>query len=64
MTAQSSRRTERRVVDRSELHAAAVNEHQARVAADITMAAGAVAFVYANFEWMEAVLERCLGCEI
>jgi hypothetical protein len=41
---------ERRVVDGRELHAAAVNEHQARAAAGVTMALGAVAFVYANFD--------------
>jgi hypothetical protein len=50
VTAQSNRITERRVVDGSELHAAAVNEHQARAAAGIAMALGAVAFVYANFD--------------
>ncbi len=50
MTAQSNRATERRFVDGKELHAAAVNEHQARAAAGITMALGAVAFVYANFD--------------
>jgi Domain of unknown function (DUF4395) len=50
MTAQSNRIVERRVVDGKELHAAAVNEHQARAAAGITMALGAVAFVYANFD--------------
>jgi hypothetical protein len=37
-------------VDGKELHAAAVDEHQARVAAGITMALGAIAFVYANFD--------------
>jgi hypothetical protein len=41
---------ERRVVEGKELHAAAVDEHQARAAAGITMALGAVAFVYANFD--------------
>ncbi len=50
MTAQSNRFTERRVVDGKVMHAAAVNEHQARAAAGITMALGAVAFVYANFD--------------
>jgi hypothetical protein len=50
MTAQSNRITERRGVDGKELHAVAVNEHQARAAAGITMALGAVAFVYANFD--------------
>ena len=50
MTAQSSRITERHAGDRGEMHAPAVNEHQARAAAGITMALGAVAFVYANFE--------------
>jgi hypothetical protein len=39
-----------RDADRSELHTPAVNEHQARAAAGITMALGAVAFVYANFD--------------
>ena len=39
-----------RVVDRTDLHAAAVNEHEARAAAGITMAFGATAFVYANFD--------------
>jgi hypothetical protein len=33
-----------------EMHAAAVNEHQARAAAGITMALGAVAFAFANFD--------------
>jgi hypothetical protein len=50
MTERSRRVTERRVVDGKELHAAAVNEHQARVAAGITMTFGAIAFVYANFD--------------
>jgi selenocysteine lyase/cysteine desulfurase len=50
VTARSSRVTERRIADGKELHAAAVNEHQARVAAGITMALGATAFVYANFD--------------
>jgi hypothetical protein len=49
MTVQTNRITERRVVDGRELHAAIVNEHQARAAAGITMALGGVAFVYANF---------------
>jgi len=38
------------VVDGKELYAAAVNEHQVRVAAGLTMAVGAIAFVYANFD--------------
>jgi hypothetical protein len=38
------------VVDGKELHAAVVNEEQARVAAGLTLAAGAIAFVYANFD--------------
>ena len=50
MTAQSNHATMRRVVAGRELRAAAVNEHQARASAGITMALGAVAFVYANFE--------------
>lgn len=50
MTARSSRVAERRIVEGKELHAAVVNEHQARAAAGITMALGAVAFVYANFD--------------
>jgi hypothetical protein len=33
-----------------EMHSAAVNEHQARAAAGITMALGAVAFAFANFD--------------
>ena len=50
MTARSNPITERRVVDGRKLSAAVVNEHQARAAAGITMALGAVAFVYANFD--------------
>ena len=50
MTAQSSKLIDPRVVDGKELHAAVVNENQARVAAGITMALGAIAFVYANFD--------------
>ena len=50
MTVQSNHVTQRRAVDGRELHAAAVNEHQARASAGITMALGAVAFVYANFD--------------
>ena len=50
MTAQSNHATMRRVVAGRELRSAAVNEHQARASAGITMALGAVAFVYANFE--------------
>jgi peptidoglycan/LPS O-acetylase OafA/YrhL len=50
VTTFSSGTTGRHVVDGRELRAAAVNEQQARVAAGITMAVGAVAFVYANFD--------------
>jgi hypothetical protein len=50
VNARSSRLGERRDVDGTVLHAAAVNEHQARVAAGITMALGAIAFAYANFD--------------
>jgi hypothetical protein len=50
VTAQSNPIVERRVVDGRHLHAAAVDEHQARAAAGITLALGAVAFVYANFD--------------
>ena len=46
----SHRPSERIVVDGTELHAAVVNEQEARVAAGITSALGAVAFVYANFD--------------
>ena len=46
----SHRPSERIVVDGKELHAAVVNEQEARVAAGITSALGAVAFVYANFD--------------
>jgi hypothetical protein len=38
------------VVNGKELHAAVVNEHQVRAAAGLTMALGAVAFAYANFD--------------
>ena len=38
------------VVGGKELQAAAVDEHQVRVAAGLTMAVGAIAFVYANFD--------------
>jgi hypothetical protein len=38
------------VVAGKTLHAPVVNENEARVAAGITMALGAVAFVYANFD--------------
>jgi hypothetical protein len=38
------------VVDGKELRAAVVNEHDARAAAGLTMALGAVAFAYANFD--------------
>ena len=47
---QSNRATVRRIVNGKALHAAVVNEHQARAAAGITMALGAAAFVYANFD--------------
>jgi hypothetical protein len=51
VTATRSRRpAEPLVVDGTELHAAVVNENQARVAAGLTLALGAVAFVYANFD--------------
>jgi hypothetical protein len=50
VTARSSRVADRRIVDGRELHAAAVNEHQVRVAAGMTMALGAIAFAYANFD--------------
>ena len=42
--------TESLVVDGRVLRAAVVNENQARVAAGLTLALGAVAFVYANFD--------------
>jgi hypothetical protein len=38
------------VVGGKELHATAVDEHQVRVAAGLTMAVGAIAFVYAHFD--------------
>jgi len=38
------------VIDGREMHAATVNEHEARAAAGITMALGATAFAYANFD--------------
>jgi len=38
------------VVDGMEVYAAVVDENQARVAAGLTLALGAVAFVYANFD--------------
>ncbi len=47
---QSRRPAERLVVDGKELHAAVVDEQQARAAAGLTLALGAVAFVYANFD--------------
>jgi Domain of unknown function (DUF4395) len=50
VTLQSNRSTNHRVVDGRQLHAAVVNEYQARAAAGITMALGAIAFVYANFD--------------
>lgn len=39
-----------RVAHGKQMRAAAVNEHQAKAAAGITLALGAVAFVYANFD--------------
>jgi hypothetical protein len=42
--------TDRIVVDGVELQAAVVNDNQVRVAAGLTMALGAIAFVYANFD--------------
>jgi Domain of unknown function (DUF4395) len=42
--------TEQRFVHGRKLHAPVVDENQARVAAGITMALGATAFVYANFD--------------
>jgi hypothetical protein len=54
--------TEQRFVDGRGLHAAAVNEHQARGAAGITLALGAVAFVYANFDklfWPIRTVSAC-----
>ena len=42
--------TEPLVVDGRVLRAAVVNENQARVAAGLTLALGAVAFDYANFD--------------
>ncbi len=50
MTTQSDRVSERRGIDGKQMRAAAVNEHQAKAAAGITLAVGAVAFVYANFD--------------
>ena len=50
MTTQADRPTLAPVVDGRTLHAAVVNEDEARVAAGLTMALGAVAFVYANFD--------------
>lgn len=50
MTTQPDHVSEQRVVDGKAMRAAAVNEHQAKAAAGITMALGAVAFVYANFD--------------
>jgi hypothetical protein len=50
VTVQSNDLAQRRVVDGRVLHAAVVNEYQARAAAGITMVLGAVAFVYANFD--------------
>ncbi len=39
-----------RLIDAGEFHAAVVNEHEARAAAGITMALGAIAFSFANFD--------------
>lgn len=50
MTAKLSRSDEPRVADGKLLYAPSVDEQHARVAAGITMALGAVAFVYANFD--------------
>jgi len=51
VTAVRSRRpTGPLLVDGKELRAAVVNENEARVAAGLTLALGAVAFVYANFD--------------
>jgi len=50
VTIQASNLDEARLVDGKELHAAVVNENEARVAAGITMALGAIAFAYANFD--------------
>jgi hypothetical protein len=50
MTLAQSRRTGVVVVAGRQLHAPVVDENQARVAAGLTMALGAVAFVYANFD--------------
>jgi Domain of unknown function (DUF4395) len=52
VTIRSNRADTRRVVGREALNAAAVDEHRARAAAGLTMALGAVAFVYANFDKM------------
>ena len=50
MTTRSGSVTKTLIVDGKELRAAAVDEHRARAAAGITMALGAIAFVYANFD--------------
>jgi hypothetical protein len=50
MTTVSTGAPSRPSLDRATLRAPAVNEQQARVAAGITMALGAIAFVYANFD--------------
>ena len=50
MTTQPDHVNERPIVDDKQMRAAAVNEHQAKAAAGITMALGAIAFVYANFD--------------
>jgi hypothetical protein len=47
---QSRSLSEPRIVNGRELRASVVNEEQARIAAGITMALGAIAFVYANFD--------------
>jgi hypothetical protein len=50
MTTKQSRSDGPRIADGKQLYAPSVDEQQARVAAGITMALGAVAFVYANFD--------------
>jgi hypothetical protein len=50
VTAPSNNLAASHAVGAQEMHAATVNEHQARVAAGVTMAVGAIAFTYANFD--------------
>jgi len=50
MTTQYTDGLEQRTVDDKTLRAPVVNENDARVAAGLTMALGAVAFAYANFD--------------